>query len=1113
MNQLQQAGSQQGSYAPIFTDRFFLGLVTNRNKLRSPLGAYYSKFISSNDALIDGSNTEVSNRLTLIRRPGNIAGITSFLYNGNIPDVPTTFYSFHEITGTVRVFVDTPSKIYLWTSTAFIPIFTKSASAGQTYFQGVGTTLYMTDGVDSIQWSDAGISGGVAAPGNSLSPITNTSLTSNVATITAINSFSAGMTVEVSGTTGGIYDGTYKILSATPTTFTYALTHANVGSASDTGWASAVYSFGLTAPTKAPSLTVTQTGAGAVAWQASTWFSTMGVLIDSHGSAQVLTSVNADGSNPSSQYGLSGNGAPAWNQTSGGTTTDNAITWTNRGPVGTWAASASYSGISSSGSASAPAMIYDPQSGGFYANSFGAGTFTSGTNKPNFNGILFSTYQDNQCRWICYGNAFNGQSPNLFKWRAGHTYPAIPPFSVNTIPDGILIEPSAPPASPNPYPSNVTVYVQTSGNHASSQVTPYDPWGTAAIPAGQPTIDNQLQWISLGSATWAATTQYNAWSSTNTIAFNVVQDTAGCLQVCTKSGISGASAPWLVWPGSTIAVALGRTITDTNGFIQVCTTAGNTGTSHPTWSTTIGATTADNNGGGTAVWTNNGYAYGSTTNDGTAVWTNVGLASGATWTANQSYYLPKGGFSPPSQFDPYGGADIIDPTNVEFTIVTGVSKTAPAPTWGAVGAYTTDNTVVWFNNGPFTGVGITWSVGFSYVYAFKSRSTGDAFLNSAIAPIGVGDAYGPYNPLSGLPTLLPAPTGAGDGSVSSASPAATLLSSNAGAVITVSGLGSTDPGVDTIEIYRTSDGGATYFRLTDIVAPPPIGGVAQPWVFHDAIPDVATTTSDGLDTLVIAPTNNFNATPPTGLINITQHLGRIFGSVGSTVFASNGPLVGGASQPAGNGFTAFNLGVYWSFPSPVTRLVPTAGGLFVFTTSDLYIIAGGPSIGSLFQSILVPGLGLSSYNALCVNGNIIMFETSDNQLVSLDPNMGVSEIGSSIGDKINGIDPTLSYLAYLVQGSLDKALFVADGSTGWYRCNPNLAPDSPISGPVWSPFATITGGIKAIAAIEYTPGKHALVMGATSANHPILVREFCKFATFTDNGSAYSHGLLPEALF
>ncbi len=70
--------------------------------------------------------------------------------------------------------------------------------------------------------------------------ITNTALTSNVATYTAANTFVAGATVTVTGTTNGA--GTFNvtnqpIVSATSTQFTVAITHANIGSAADSGTA------------------------------------------------------------------------------------------------------------------------------------------------------------------------------------------------------------------------------------------------------------------------------------------------------------------------------------------------------------------------------------------------------------------------------------------------------------------------------------------------------------------------------------------------------------------------------------------------------------------------------------------------------------------------------------------------------------------------------------------------------------------------------------------------------------------------------------------------------------------------------------------------------------
>jgi len=75
-NALQVSGANPGKQtkaAPIYTGRFFSGINTNRSPLRDARGTRYEeKFIGpAGDALIDGSNLEVTNKLTIGRRPGN----------------------------------------------------------------------------------------------------------------------------------------------------------------------------------------------------------------------------------------------------------------------------------------------------------------------------------------------------------------------------------------------------------------------------------------------------------------------------------------------------------------------------------------------------------------------------------------------------------------------------------------------------------------------------------------------------------------------------------------------------------------------------------------------------------------------------------------------------------------------------------------------------------------------------------------------------------------------------------------------------------------------------------------------------------------------------------
>jgi hypothetical protein len=1183
---LQAAGAhaeKDTRWAPIFTNRFFLGLVTNRNPLRSPVGVIYEQYyhLGGTDALIGGVNVEISPRLTIARRPGNTAGLSTFISSANIPDVPDSFFSFHEIGGNIRVIADTPSAIYLiggfangsgTASQGVIPIFTKASGAGQSFFQGVGQSLYFSDAKEQQKWLDFG----AGNPGNSFAAITNTALTSNVATISSINNFAPGQTVVLTQTTNGsgAFNGTFVVTAANTTQFQFALTHANIASAPDTGFANGTWNWGIVAPLSAPTLNIVASGSAATTWQASTVFSTMGLIVDANGNVQQLTSVNALGGN-NTQFGTTGNGNPNWNQTPGGTTTDNTITWTNWGPIGVWSAHATFLNDSIGGTLTQPAVIFDPKTGHIQVNGApGGASGVTGGSYPNFTGTLYSFIWDGTVKWFDIG------APAL--WQGSHAYAAYLNNSPTTTAHAVA-EPTLP-------PSTQTIFWQISGGGTSGASGTQPPFSTTV---GNITSDNQLTWIDLGTATWAASTNYTQWTGTAPV-FSVIKDTNGNMQVCVVSGTSGANQPLPQWIAAH-AYALNTQIVDSNLFVQKVTTNGTSGSSKtlsnsaltsgiatytsaahgfsagqfvtvtgstnnaafnvtnglivstttntftvniahdniasagdvgtavagPTWNTTPGGTTTD----GTVTWTNQGienaggrpaawgFNYGDTTPDGTAKWVCVGPP--VTWAASTQWHLPSAGFAPPTASQPYGGSEVSTNGFVQAVIQSGKSAASPTPSFSAtIGNFvldpsTVNNQIIWRNISAFSQNSLAFQKGYGYVYSFKSRTVTDLYAPQATGGGGVllGQSASTPSPLVDQGTT---PTGSADGTVSTSSPSVQMaVGVNSGSVIYVSGKGSLDPQVDTISIFRTFDGGATFFWLTDIKAPAPVGGIAQPWTFADFLPDVASNLFSGLNTLVLAPINHASDPPLAGAVNLTQYFGRIFYSVGSTVYCSQGPNVGGSSQPPGNGYTQFNPGQFWTFPQQVSRLVPTQVGLLTFTTSDVGIISGGPNILTLFSNLYIQGLGLSTYNGLAVRGGLIDLFTADSQVVTLDPNAGGSKVGFPIGDQFfkfgsqtTTYSPSTAYVAFHTQGLNDEALFVADGSTGWFRGVTSLAPDSAISGPVWSPKANIVGGTKAIASLEVSPGQHALLLGATTSNQPVLVRD-STYTTFSDNSSAY----------
>lgn len=1007
-NLIQSAGSQgnkQTRFAPIFINRHFTGLYTQRNPLRDPSDTIREKFYGGRpDALNAGTNVELSNRLTLVRRPG-LSAFSAATY----PEAPDYFYSFQKASGAIDVIVDTSAHIYTdnqdGTKTL---ILTKGAGAAQSQFQGVGSTLYIGNGADLQKWNDFG----TTVPGN------------------------------------------------------------NRGNTTNPSW-----NWGVATPAAPPTVLITPSGSSAVVWQALTMFTTMGLLVDSNGNVQQLTSVNALGTN-TTQFGTTGAGQPLWNNTPGTTTTDNTITWTNKGPIGIWMANTLYNNASGTGSVANPNIIYDPASNSCYLNAApGNATGTTSGTRPVFTGAFASVFHDGSVKWFCLGSPKNIQA-----WQPGHSFPTgvSNNFSVSSI-----SEPGQPPA-----PAGQTNFWMLSSGGTSASTATAPPWSQIA---GQNTIDNQLNWICQGSATWPASHTVSAYQP-GTLTFSVIKDANGNMQVCSIGGTTGTILPGRNFTLTAAANASGGNTSYTGTFSPTLTpgfpvtiTGFTTGANNGTFQVvSCSATTLVVNNPAGVAETHAGVAsfnpwetaYGANTNDGTAQWVCVGQSSA--WAANTIWYLPVSGFAVPSPSQPYGGATIKDSNSNIQTVTQSGKSGSSAPSWGGFGTFTTDGTITWFCDGVFTANSFSWTKGHVYAYSYKARSTADIY--NTTAPPGLMNPLGP-------------PTGSASGGVSTASSVFTITGANIGAVNTVSGIGSTDPQVDTIVIWRDADGGgsANMFFLTEIPNPAPIGGMAQPWMFNDFIPDLPTSTLPGLNVLEAAPIDDANDPPPAAFVPDDFHFGRVWGHVGNVLYFSGGPdtLVGNGNEtfPPANSFT---------FPGNITRSLSTPTGLLVFTTDNLYIVAGGPLTASFFNQPLLPGTGLLSFNALDVQGGTIFLFTSDRQFISIDPSAGESEVGFPIGDQLSTINPASAYVTVHIAGSADKGVYIADGSTGWFRLNPNQAPEG---GAVWSPKATITGGCKAVKSIETTPGVHTLLAGATTGGQTISKRDL---TVFSDNGTPYA---------
>jgi hypothetical protein len=948
----------------------------------------YSDFyhLGSTDAMCDGLNTELSNNQTVIRRPGNPLYCTV-----ETDSAVNTFYSFHESTGAIYTMVDTQQYVDWMTPTSLTEIFKKSTGAGQSFFAGVNTTLYITDGVDAFKWT----------PGGNINPATGTP----------------------------------------------------------------VWNIGGVAPTSAPTLSILDTGSAGTTWEPSVFYTSMGLFVDSNNNIEALISVNA---NPTldpntTQIGTAGSGSPAFSTVNGDTTVDGTVTWTSSGPVTLWSPSRSAPYLS---------VIYDPVTGGlfFQSHSSPAGWTGSG-NAPRFNtGALGTSTDDTQsgtpggyqaARWRYLGQA-NAQA----LWQPSTLYQAFPTSFPPISAQSFILSP-VDPATSTAFDAMVvagtpvlTVQFANSGGSSGTSTTYSGPaWPTSG--PGTPTNDGQLQWMFIGSKNWAANTPVYAYAGLGSI-FSAIVDTNGDYQVCIVSGTTGSPT-------------------------------------HPTWATSFGSITTEYYGG--PQWANCGSA-----------------AHTQTWISGMMWYLPSGGFYPPQQGQPWGGANVIGSGDVQFVENSGESQTPGPPSWTAPtvanpNPTTTDNTILWYNEGAFNPNGFTWTAGFGYVYSFEARLASNPVCTTAppLAWVSINTA----------PTPLGPPTGSGDGTVTTASPAAQTASGPGGpAYIVVSGMGSTDPQFDTIIVFRSADGfGAAgpYLYLTELPMPPVVNGAAGTWHVYDNMPDLPTATLPGLNPLIEAPVDDANDTIPgaygstqftpsapgstiplagTVLTGLVYHQGRMWGFLGNSVFASGGP-----DTNPGNGFTSWPPINEFPFDDPIVLLYPTSSALLVFTTNDIFLIGGGPAITDYYSQLLVPNVGILSPNAVTLVLGLPYVYTSDHEFITIDPSGGFTRIGHPVGNFLTKFDPSLVYVTSHTFGDEDHAVYVSNGVDTWYRCDPYPAPDSSVTGPVWSPPCVIASGFKALASTVVSAGQRRLLIGPDGPGY-VLNRD-STFTTFADNGNPY----------
>ena len=1092
-------------YAALYQSRSYSGLVTNRSPLRSAGSAYEERYLGTrSDALIDGGNCEITPKLTLARRPGNP------VYNSNTFTNVDFFYSFIQFGPNgeqIQVIVDQANGVYNGTAGQDTLIFTKSAGAGQTYFQSVGNNLYFGNGVDQQKYVTTLFTRTAStAPlpniGNSVilnaattpfltTYVLNTNnqieqvLTHLITPISNVEYFAPTLTLTVAAV-AGIVPGTNYVLwdmttalwlngmtinvvTATGTTVTATLVHAehaSYSSLTDTGYlctaiggaplltGATVPSFLATPPSAGNDFQGSFTIDGTVIWvNRGSPIENIGIVAGTNAPTVVVGTSGAAwkadtyfsilgaviDSNGNLQQvttaGLSGGAEPTWATSDTDTTNDGTVIWTQL-ETGAELTWIASTAYTTGQVLSASGSLFQLQPSVLPVFKLVTGNY-----------VVVNFYAHNSA-FTGQCELRNGSLTSHLSGPTGGTSCLFNPPQYNGTPD------------PNVQPmewatidgsgtiSGYTVPYASATSNYNMVVT-----FTLTVPvAGQYSFtinhDDGMFW---GVGNSAARV-----SGPNICPAPVATQTAvHGYAVMGANNVSGYNSDAFIVNFPTAGdypVEIDYcqfTTTQTLCFycgsqtpIPGTPITGATAPIWPSWSPSFAP------GYPTVSETNNSAPAGGN-GPGPLVWQNVGPVTDFAWQPLTNFTLPD--------------TTITDANNnTESPYRTGVTG-ASAPVFSTgINQLTSDNpNLTWINLGPAAspapGTLSAFNGGYQYTIALVNTLT-DTVSNGSPLSVATGNFIGAAGILitGGLPTTA-----------------------------------QIDPQSDFVAIFRTTDGETQPFLIpgtTNSIYTVPLSQYLQNG-YLDTTPDT------GLNNLIEAPILGQNTPPGLGAINLAYYLSRIFFSTGNTLYYTSGP-----DTPVGNGLEGVIGTNTQVFPSQIIRMVPTSAGLFIFTISDIYVMVGTATSGNPLQAYpYLSGIGLTSYNALDVNGADIGFFSTDGRFIDLNPSSGPSDIGQPIGNLLGvaaNWNPANVYVTWYSSGE-DSAWYLANGSTGWYRVTPTPSPEQGIT---WSPFATIVGGVKAVQSIQVSPGVKKLLLGPVTSG-PILNRSL---TTWLDGSSTYT---------
>jgi hypothetical protein len=358
----------------------------------------------------------------------------------------------------------------------------------------------------------------------------------------------------------------------------------------------------------------------------------------------------------------------------------------------------------------------------------------------------------------------------------------------------------------------------------------------------------------------------------------------------------------------------------------------------------------------------------------------------------------------------------------------------------------------------------SWSIDYMQITIFYS-DTGTGAPTTTVSGTGITAATGWQYVYCYMNSIT--------GHVSSPSPPSVSTGPVANKTVNVTVIASTDPQVDKIRIFRTTDGGGgVFFEIA--------GGP-----FANASTSYPDTTTDANLSVITAPTFGFNDPPP-NMKGMVWFANRIWGFNNASLYFTDWeemnigvPEEGSVSGSAGN---------FFNFSNEITGLSVAQDGVIVFCAGHIYKI-DGDSLDTFRRTVVADGLGCRQRATITRLGGLTAFLANTNSIWTTD-STSLTEISQMIQPTLDNIDHTQASMAFHIQGQYRWLLLADQGHSQTLTFDVNSQQ--------WMPPWTIVG--QGLSSGETSVGTWTLLIGQQTSNKMLQMIP----GQYTDNGSTYS---------